>query len=145
MYREMSLEDAEKVLPLYIDYYNTCEEGVWTWETAGRRIRQVLGMDGGYGLLLEDEGGTAGFIMGYFKQYDDLTSFVLEEIVIERTRQGRGLGSALLKETESRVRGLDAAGVELNSVNDDMHAHFYGKAGYGDAKNFVQKVKWFNA
>lgn len=143
MYSQMTPADADRVLPLYIDYYNTCEEGRWAPETAGKRIRQVLGMAGGYGLLLEDENGPAGFVMGYFKQYDDLISFILEEIVIERTRQGKGLGSALLAETEGRVRKLGAAGVELSSVNDKMHGHFYSKAGYGNAKNFVIKVKWF--
>ncbi len=145
MYREMTLKDVQSVLPLYIGYYNTCEEGEWTEETAGKRIRQVLGMDGGWGLLLEDVESPAGFVMGYFKQYDDLISFMLEEIVIEHTRQGKGLGSALLEETEKRVQKLGAAGIELSSVNDEMHAHFYEKAGYRDAKNFVQKVKWFYA
>lgn len=145
MYRKMTLEDTRGVLPLYIDYYNTCEGCEWTEKTAGKRIRQVLGMDGGWGLLLEDRDGPAGFVMGYFKQYDDLMSFILEEVVIERTRQGKGLGLALLEETEKRVQKLGAAGIELSSVNDEMHAHFYEKAGYRDAKNFVQKVKWFNA
>ena len=144
MYREMALNDIEAVLPFYIEYYNACEGGIWTEETAGIRIRQVLGMDGGWGLMLEEGGIALGFVMGYFKQYDDLMSFVLEEIVIRKDRQGRGLGSALLRETERRVRKAGAAGVELSAVNDEMHAHFYGKAGYKDAKNFVQKVKWFN-
>ena len=143
MYREMNVNDTEAVLSLYIDYYNTCEEGGWTQETAGKRIRQVLGMDGGWGLLLQENGMALGFVMGYFKQYDDLVSFILEEIVIERLHQGKGLGTALLAETERRVRRLGAAGVELSAVNDEAHARFYGRAGYGDAKNFVQKVKWF--
>ncbi|RKJ38412.1 GNAT family N-acetyltransferase [Acutalibacter sp. 1XD8-33] len=143
MYREMKMEDVERVLPLYIDYYNTREECQWTPGTAGKRIRQVLGMDGGYGLLLEDEQGPADFAMGYFKQYDDLVSFILEEIVIERARQGSGLGSALLAEAERRVREQGAAGIELSAVNGQMHEHFYAKAGYGNAKNFVMKVKWF--
>lgn len=34
MYREMTISDARSVLPLYIDYYNTCEDGEWTEETA---------------------------------------------------------------------------------------------------------------
>ena len=92
MYREMTISDTRSVLPLYIDYYNTCEDGEWTEETAGRRIRQVLGMDGGYGLLMEDGNSPIGFVMGYFKQYDDLMSFMLEEIVIGLSSQGRGLG-----------------------------------------------------
>ena len=143
-FREMGLPDAETVLALYMDYYNTCEEGQWTADTAGRRIRQVLGMDGGWGLLLEEDSAPAGFVMGYFKPYDDLTSFTLEEIVIARGRQGRGLGSLLLAEAERRVREQGAAGGELSSGNDELHQRFYEKAGYGDAKNFVQKVKWFS-
>lgn len=39
MYREMTVADTAKVLPLYIDYYNICEGGCWTAETAGKRIR----------------------------------------------------------------------------------------------------------
>ncbi len=144
MYREMTISDARSVLPLYIDYYNTCEESKWTEETAGRRIRQVLGMDGGYGLLMEDGNNPIGFVMGYFKQYDDLVSFILEEIVIGLSSQGRGLGTALLRETERRVRELGAAGIELSAVNDGMHAHFYGKEGYKNTRNFVQMVKWFH-
>ena len=144
MYREMTISDARSVLPLYIDYYNTCEESKWTEETAGRRIRQVLGMDGGYGLLMEDGNNPIGFVMGYFKQYDDLVSFNLEEIVIGLSSQGRGLGTALLRETERRVRELGAAGIELSAVNDGMHAHFYGKEGYKNTRNFVQMVKWFH-
>lgn len=145
IYREMTISDARSVLPLYIDYYNTCEDSEWTEETAGRRIRQVLGMDGGYGLLMEDGNNPIGFVMGYFKQYDDLVSFMLEEIVIGLSGQGKGLGTPLLRETERRVRELGAAGIELSAVNDSMHAHFYGKEGYKNAGNFVQMVKWFHA
>lgn len=144
MYREMKITDIPAVLPLYIQYYNTWEEAQWTPETAGRRIRQVLSMDGGYGLLLEEDGEAAGFVMGFFKQYDDLVSFNLEEIVIEHSRQGRGLGSALLKETERRVKKRGAAGIELCAVNDEAHHRFYGRAGYGNANNFQLKVKWFS-
>ena len=142
-FREMGLFDAEAVLPLYIDYYNTCEEGQWTEDTAGRRIRQVLGMDGGWGLLLEEDGEPAGFVMGYFKPHEDLSSLFPEGNVHARPPPGRGLGSRLLAEAERRVQERGAAGVELSSVNDEPHRRFYDRAGYGDAKNFVQKVKWF--
>lgn len=144
-YRDLGAGDAAALLPLYIGYYNRHEEGQWTEESAGRRIRQVLGMDGGWGLALMEAGEPLGFAMGYFKPYDDLTSFVLEEIVVAGERQGQGLGTRLLAETERRVRARGAAGVELQAVNSPLHAHFYQKAGYGDAKNFVLKVKWFPA
>ena len=141
---EMTLEDVSTVLPLYIDWYNGCEGGCWTEETAGKRIRQVLTIEGSYSLLMRDEDGeSVGFVMGYFKQYDDIVGYTLEEIVIAAKHQHRGLGSALLKEVENRAREKGASCVELQAVRDELHERYYGKAGYRDASNFVMKVKWF--
>lgn len=142
--REMRMEDIAHVLPLYLGYYNGREEGCWTEETAGRRIAQVLGIQDGYSLLMTEGEAVLGFAMGYFKQYDDCVGYTLEEIVIDGTRQHQGYGSALLTELERRVREKGAACVELQAVNDLLHDGFYGKAGYGNAKNFVMKVKWFD-
>ncbi len=57
--------------------------------------------------------------------------------------QNKGLGSALLKEIENRVKEKGASCVELQAVNDEKHERYYGKAGYKNAVNFVMKVKWF--
>ena len=141
----MREEDARWVIPLYLDYYNNCEGGCWTEASAGKRIRQVLRMDDSYCVMLKaDSGEVCGFAMGYFKQYDDIVGYTLEEIVIAREYQHKGLGSQLLKELESMVRQMGAACVELQAVKDELHEGFYGKAGYRDARNFVMKVKWFS-
>lgn len=140
--REMGIEDIELVLPIYISYYNG-EEGCWTAESAGKRIRQVLHMDDSYALIMEQDDYVVGFAMGYFKQYDDIVGYTLEEILIAGEYQNMGLGSRLLKELEQRVREKGAACVELQAVNDGMHEKYYGQAGYHNAKNFVLKVKWF--
>jgi predicted N-acetyltransferase YhbS len=81
--------------------------------------------------------------MGYFKQYDDIVGYTLEEIIVSRENQNKGLGSALLAEVEHRVKEKGASCVELQAVSDEMHERYYGKAGYKNAKNFVMKVKWF--
>jgi len=141
---EMNLNDIHWVLPFYIEYYNGHEGGCWTEETAGRRIRQVLSMEDSYSLLMKDDQGKAvGFAMGYFKQYDDIVGYTLEEIVISSENQNRGLGSVLLEELENRVKEKGASCVELQAVSDEMHERYYGKAGYKNAVNFVMKVKWF--
>lgn len=59
------------------------------------------------------------------------------------TYQNRGIGSAFLNELERIVKEKGAACIELQSVNDELHERFYGKADYHNAKNFVLKVKWF--
>ena len=141
--REMSLDDIPAVLPLYISYYNEQEDGCWNEHTAAKRIHQVLSMEDSYGLIAENEKNVIGFAMGYFKQYDDIIGYTLDEIVIAYPYQNKGIGSMLLKELEERVKEKGAACVELQAVNDAMHEQYYGKAGYKNAGNFVLKVKWF--
>ena len=141
--REMELNDIAAVLPLYISYYNEQEDGGWNEKTAAKRIHQVLSMEDSYGLIVENGNGVMGFAMGYFKQYDDIIGYTLDEIVIAYEHQNKGIGSMLLRELEQRVKEKGASCVELQAVNDDMHEGYYGKAGYRNAKNFVMKVKWF--
>ncbi len=141
---EMKVEDIDLVLPLYIEYYNKYEGSCWTKETAKKRIRQVLTIEDSFSLIMRDDNDiVCGFVMGYFKQYDDIVAYTLEEIIISHQYQNKGLGSMLLATLESKVKEAGASCVELQAVNDEMHEKYYGKAGYSDAKNFVMKVKWF--
>ena len=100
-------------------------------------------MEDSYGLIIENDNSVLGFVMGYFKQYDDIIGYALDEIFITSEYQNKGIGSMLLRELEQRVKEKGASCVELQAVNDDMHERYYGKAGYKNAKNFVMKVKWF--
>lgn len=142
-FREMTTVDIEAVLPLYISYYNEHEDGCWTEESAGKRIHQVLSIEDSFSLILEEKDFVIGFAMGYFKQYDDIIGYTLEEIVVAYEYQNKGIGSAFLCELERMVREKGASCVELQAVNDEHHERYYGKAGYKNAKNFVMKVKWF--
>ena len=141
--REMTTADIHAVLPLYISYYNEHEGGNWTKETAGKRIHQVICIEDSFSLILEENNSAIGFAMGYFKQYDDIIGYTLEEIIIAYDYQSKGIGSAFLSELERIVREKGASCVELQAVSDEHHERFYEKAGYRNAKNFVMKVKWF--
>ena len=140
----MEIDDIDLVIPLYIDYFNNHEDGCWTEITAKKRIQQVLKMDDSYSLIMKDDNNdVCGFVMVYFKQYDDIVGYTLEEIVVSYNYQNKGWGSLLLSELESKVKEAGASCIELQAVKDEMHERFYGKAGYKDAKNSVMKVKWF--
>lgn len=39
-------------------------------------------MEDSYGLIVENENNVLGFVMGYFKQYDDIIGYTLDEIII---------------------------------------------------------------
>lgn len=142
-YRVMTEPDIAGVVRLYVEYYNTREDGCWTPEKAYRRIHQVWSTEDAFCLLQEEDGALSGFAMGYLSQYDDLVAYDLVEIVIAAGRQGRGLGTALLGELERRVREAGAAMMQLQSVNDEMHAHFYGKMGFVRTTNLLPLNKFF--
>ncbi len=140
--RAMTEEDIEKVIPLYIDYYNTKEEGEWTRDTTYKRIHQVWSREDSYCLVLERGETPIGFAMGYMEQYDDLTAYDLVEIIIEKDSQQQGIGTEFLLELEKNVKKLGAAMVQLQAVNDEMHEKFYGKLHYKNADNLILKTKW---
>ncbi|MCI9676853.1 MAG: GNAT family N-acetyltransferase [Lachnospiraceae bacterium] len=100
-------------------------------------------MEDSHGLIVENTNNVLGFVMGYFKQYDDIIGHTLDEIIIAYKCQDKRIGSMLLRELEQRVKVKGASCIELKAVNDDMHERYYGNAGHKNTKNFVLKVKWF--
>ena len=63
------------------------------------------------------------------------------EIVVSAAKQNQGIGSAFMAELEKQVKEKGAILIQLQSVNDEMHEHFYGKLGFFNAKNLVLKSK----
>ena len=140
-YRMMEQKDLARVSSFYVNYYNQHEDGAWTQQTAEKRIRQVLTREDSYCLLLETDSELIGFAMGYFEQYDDGSAYDLIEIVIAAEHQNSGIGTAFMQELERRVKNEGAMLIQLDSVNDAHHEHFYGKLGYKNVSNFIMKTK----
>ena len=46
-----------------------------------------------------------------------------------------------MTQLEDCIKKEGAMLIQLQSVNDDLHNHFYGKLGYKDASNLVLKTK----
>ena len=141
VFRRMTEEDIEKIVPLYIEYYNNNEDAEWTTETTYKRIHQVWSREDAYCLVWENKNDIVAFAIGYFEQYDDCFAYDLVEIVVATHLQNKGYGSRFMKELESCVKNEGAMLIQLQAVNDDLHNHFYGKLGYKDASNLVLKTK----
>ncbi len=139
--RKMSEEDINNVVPLYIEYYNNNEDAEWTTETTYKRIHQVWSREDSYCLVWENKNNIIAFAIGYFEQYDDCFAYDLVEIVIALQLQNKGYGTVFMKQLEECVKKEGAMLVQLQSVNDALHNHFYGKLGYKDASNLVLKTK----
>lgn len=140
-FRRMTEEDIEKIVPLYIEYYNNNEDAEWTTDTTYKRIHQVWSREDAYCLVWENKNDIVAFAIGYFEQYDDCFAYDLVEIVVTTQLQNKGYGSRFMKELESCVKNEGAMLIQLQAVNDDLHNHFYGKLGYKDESNLVLKTK----
>ena len=105
-YRQLEITDLPQVAQLYMEYYNTHEDGEWTEHTTTKRIRQVLTREDSYCLVLEDGGNIIAFAMGYFQQYDDGFTYDLVEIVVSAEKQNQGIGSAFMAELEKQEKAV---------------------------------------
>ena len=143
-YKKLTEENIKEVVDAYVDYYNNHEDGCWTYEKAHKRIHQVMTIEGSESLVQYADGKMTGFVMGYYKEFDDLRAYYLAEIVIFKEYQNKGYGTAFLKHMENIVRKNDVKLFELDSVNDEHHKHFYKKFGFYQASNFISMGKFLN-
>lgn len=141
--RQMYKEDIEKVIPLFIEYWNGTGDK-WTPKLVYRRVWQVLGSPDSYCMIAEDGDIAVGFAMGRFETFYDLTAYNLVEIIVASEYQRTGVGTKMMTELEHRVKEMGAAMVQLEAVNDEMHENFYGKLGYADATNLKLKSKFLD-
>ena len=141
-YSKLSEENIDSVIKAYVDYYNIYEDGCWTYEKAYKRIHQVMTIEGSESFVQYADGQMTGFVMGYYKEFDDLRAYYLAEIVIFKEYQNRGYGAAFMEYMEEVVRKNGVKLMELDSVNDEHHMHFYKKFGYYTASNFVSMGKF---
>lgn len=140
-YRVMQLSDISLIIPMYIDYYNKRSEGEWTEQKVYKRIHQVWSMDDSYCLVVENDESIIAFAMGFYKQYDDLLAYDLEEILVDNRYQNMGIGTNFMNELVLRAKEKGASLIQLTSIKDELHEHFYTELGFYTAKNLILKVK----
>lgn len=142
-YTKLTEENIKAVVDAYVDYYNNHEDGCWTYEKAHKRIHQVMTIEGSESFVQYVDGKLSGFVMGYYKEFDDLKAYFLEEIVIFKEYQNKGYGATFLEYLEAVVRKNGVEHLELISVNDEHHMHFYKKLGFYAASNLAMMGKHF--
>lgn len=142
-YRRLTEENLDVIVRKYVDYYNNKENGCWTYEKAYKRIHQVMTIEDSESLVQYENGEITGFAMGYYKEFDDLKAYFLEEILIF-SQHNKGYGTAFLQELERIVKENGVEHMELISLTDEHHMHFYKKSGFFSAKNLTMMGKHFS-
>lgn len=143
-YENMNRVNIYDVVNEYVNYYNNYEGGCWTKDKAYKRIHQIMSMEDSLCYLQYDENKLVGFIMSYYKEYDDLKALYIEEIVVFKQYQNKRYGKEMMNHIEKEAIENGIEHIELLSVNDEHHKHFYEGLGYYSASNLSLMGKHFN-
>lgn len=135
-YKEYKEQYLDKMINSYMDYYNA-KGGSWTYDRAYKRIHQIASMEDSVIILQFAKKEFTGFLMGYFKHFDDSVGFFLEEILVFSDFQGKGCGTAFLSHLKSELKKRDCSWIELLTTTGDQHQNFYSKNGYSKSSNLV--------
>lgn len=128
-FKELTIEDLDTLINEYITYYNS-EGGKWTYDLAKKRLEQIFLTPYFYGIGVYSKFELVGFAIGWFKQFDDIQFFYLEEILVLKEYQNKGFGSKILQELESLVKKQGAKKINLSTTYEDEHQRFYSRLGY---------------
>ncbi len=83
----------EKLSEVYKANETLLEEKV----KAYKRIHQVMTIEDAECFVQYVDGKLSGFVMGYYKEFDDLKAYFLEEIVIFSEFQNKGYGVVFIR------------------------------------------------
>lgn len=137
-YEEMSEEHLNKLAELYVDTFNAAPwNDEWTFETARKRLQQLLHSEDSFGLCIYQGGQLCGAVLGVLEQYFDGPMYNLHEYWVKNEMRGKRIGSKLFTEMERRLRLLGVKNIILITAKGDATEHFYHKQGMGTDPDMV--------
>ena len=135
-YKIFEETDLNALIDFYMEHYNA-EGGSWTYDITYKRLHQITSMENNLVLLQYDQEKLVGFLMGYFKYFDDSMGFFLEEILVKSDLQNQGYGTQLLSHLKKELYQRKCSWIELMTTTGNLHQQFYRKNGYRVSENLV--------
>lgn len=93
------------------------------------------------GYVIEGDGEVLGGLFAHEKVWWNNSEVFIEEMFIRPDRQGRGLGTMLLRQAEAYVRENGLAGITLSTNRYAPAADFYRKNGFADCGHVLFMAK----
>lgn len=137
-YQEITESHLDELAQLYVDTFNAAPwNDEWTFETARKRLQQLLHSEDSFGLCVYQGGQLCGAVLGVLEQYFDGPMYNLHEYWVKNEMRGKGIGSKLFAETEKRLLERGVKNIILFTAKGDATEHFYHKQGMGTDPDMV--------
>ncbi|WP_294405806.1 GNAT family N-acetyltransferase [uncultured Clostridium sp.] len=138
MIREINSRNIEEITELYMDAFNNPPwNDKWTYETAGRRLQDIINTPGYIGMSYYIDGVPQGMIMGRCEQYYDGKYFQILEFCIRSSAQGSGYGRILLEEFTHMLKVENIVNVFLLTLHGQKTEGFYNKNGFITSEDMI--------
>ena len=134
---------AEEIKELFLRVF-TAEPWKDDWsdqEQLNAYIHDLTGHSNSLTYGLYENGKLIGVSMGNIKHWFTGTEYYVDEFCIRPDRQGRGLGTLLLKEIEKAIKDLGLTQVFLQTESTVPAYHFYRKNGFIELTEHVSFAK----
>ena len=102
----------------------------WTEKLAETRISELMNTTLSVGYVCEENGRIIGFAAGRAVTYLYGKEYVIDEFCISAEMQGKGIGSAMMRQITAEMTDTGFAGIVLNTTNGYPSERFYLKNGF---------------
>lgn len=145
MIEELGLEYLEEIKRLYTEIFmNEPWNDDWSdKEQLHRYIMDLIGNNNSLTLGLFENDKLIGLAMGSIMHWYSGTEYYINEFCVKTEKQGRGIGTAFLKEVEEYVKSKQIMHIFLQTERTVPAYDFYKKNGFIELKNHVSFVKEF--
>lgn len=83
--------------------------------------------------------------MGHIKHWFSGTEYCIDELCIAPEKQGKGIGTAFLKQIEDDIRRMGLKQIFLQTERDVPAYHFYLKNGFVELADHISFAKRLDA
>lgn len=141
-FKEIELSDLDILVAMFIETFNAEPwNDQWTVETASRRLTQMINCPDSYGLLAYVDNIPAGLILGAEEQYYNGLMFTIKEFCINNQLRGKGLGTSIYAEFESRLKAKGITEIILLTSPGPQTEGFYQKRGFETYNSMIMMGK----
>ena len=133
VFEELSLENIEHVVPLYMDVFNSdpWNDG-WGTVAVSERLTSFAKCPEFFGLKILIDEVAIGFALGWAERWVNAWQFHLYEMCVSPKMQGKGYGRSLLSELEIQTKQRGQTAIFLQTGAQVPAHKFYEACGYRD-------------
>jgi len=143
-YQEIADKHIPNLAELYIQTYNAPPwNDQWTIPLATQKLDEMINTSNSFGLVCYgDDNNILGMIVGVCKTWYSGKEFFVDDFFVIPSRQGKGIGTLLIKELESRLNSKGVDRIYLFTSRGDKTEGYYKKRGYKSWDSLVIMGKY---